>query len=98
MIFGHSIDKQLQDGIRVTLIATGFDDNKEDKNESAFYSQSVKSQRKNSERTENRVEKNKEEEGDESEFDINDNKMLTEFYSTPAYKRCDVQLLSKENF
>jgi cell division protein FtsZ len=98
MIFGHSIDKQLQDGIRVTLIATGFDDNKEDTNESAFYSQSVKSQRKNSERTENRVEKNKEEEGDESEFDINDNKMLTEFYSTPAYKRCDVQLLSKENF
>jgi cell division protein FtsZ len=98
MIFGHSIDKQLQDGIRVTLIATGFDDNKEDTNESAFYSQSVKSQRKNSERTENRVEKNKEEEGDESEFDINDNKMLTEFYSTPAYKRCDVQLLSKENY
>lgn len=98
MIFGHSIDKQLQDGIRVTLIATGFDDNKEDQNESSFYSQSVKSQRKNSERTENRVENNKEEEGDESEFDINDNKMLTEFYSTPAYKRCDVQLLSKENF
>lgn len=98
MIFGHSIDKQLQDGIRVTLIATGFDDNKEDQNESSFYSQSVKSQRKNSERTENRVEKNKEEEGDESEFDINDNKMLTEFYSTPAYKRCDVQLLSKENY
>lgn len=98
MIFGHSIDKQLQDGIRVTLIATGFDDNKEDTNESDFYSQSVKSQRKNSERTENRVEKNKEEEGDESEFDINDNKMLTEFYSTPAYKRCDVQLLSKENY
>lgn len=98
MIFGHSIDKQLQDGIRVTLIATGFDDNKEDQNESSFYSQSVKSQRKNSERTENRVENNKEEEGAESEFDINDNKMLTEFYSTPAYKRCDVQLLSKENF
>lgn len=98
MIFGHSIDKQLQDGIRVTLIATGFDDNKEDKNESSFYSQSVKSQRKNSERTENKVENNKEEEGGESEFDINDNQMLTEFYSTPAYKRCDVQLLSKENY
>ena len=98
MIFGHSIDKQLQDGIRVTLIATGFDDNKEDQNESSFYSQNVKNQRKNSERTENRVENNKEEEGGESEFDINDNKMLTEFYSTPAYKRCGVQLLSKENF
>ena len=45
-----------------------------------------------------KLENKKEEEEGESELDINDNQMLTEFYSTPAYKRCDVQLLSKENY
>lgn len=98
MIFGHSIDKQLQDGIRVTLIATGFDDNKESEMGDSFYSQTLKFQNKSSERPSNKVENEKPDEAGDSEFDTNDNKLVAEYYSTPAYKRSGVQLLSKDSF
>lgn len=101
MIFGHSIDKQLQDGIRVTLIATGFDDNKEaSAPEDMFYKQILKNNkpRENVEREEIKRENiEKQIEASENEvFDLNDNKMVYDYYSTPAYKRCNITLLSEQ--
>ena len=101
MIFGHSIDKQLQDGIRVTLIATGFEDNKEaSAPEDMFYKQILKNNkpRANVEREEIKRENiEKQIEASEHEvFDLNDNKMIYDYYSTPAYKRCNITLLSEQ--
>ena len=99
MIFGHSIDKQLQDGIRVTLIATGFDDNKECEMDDTFYSQVVKNQSKNVDSSEHKNDNLKcEEKSKIEDFDINDNKMVSDYFYTPAYKRGNFLFLSKELF
>jgi cell division GTPase FtsZ len=100
MIFGHSVDKQLANGIRVTLIATGFDDKKENSDpENIFYNQILKNKDKDkSEREEgNRENLEKDRKTAKKEvFDLNDNNMISDYYSTPAYKRCNVKLLTEK--
>lgn len=104
MIFGHSIDKQLQDGIRVTLIATGFDDNKDSEPENIFYNQYFDRNRSNGRNSLNNDNGGNKgsgdrccEEEDEEIFDLNDNKMVMNYYSTPAYKRFNIELLSDQS-